>query len=98
MYLMINGNQHTCGQRIVSSDTVMFLSVSPAPEEISGMIEMYRNDGFLMSSDNADDYERKFHEGALLTLTNKPEPTVTPNTDNEPSADEVLDALLGVTE
>ena len=98
MYILINGNKHTCSRRIVSGDTIKYLTVTPMPEEISGTIQMYRNDGFLMSEDNADDFERRFCVGTLLTLTNKPEPAPVPTPEPEPSADELLDILLGVSE
>lgn len=74
MYLIINGARYSCTKRIKTADTVKYLSVDPAVEDISGVIQMYRNDGFLMSEDNTEDYQRKFHDGALLTITNAPEP------------------------
>lgn len=78
MYLLINGNRHTCSRRIVTADTIKYLSVSPAPEEIAGKIEMYRDDGFLLAEDNSDGYERRYMSGTLLTLTNKAESTAPP--------------------
>lgn len=75
MYLEINGVKHTCSRRIVSKDTIKYLSVTPTPEEISGTIQMYRDDGFLMSEDNVDGYGRKTYVGTCLTVTNAPEPT-----------------------
>lgn len=75
MYLIINGNRHTVSRRIAKSDTIKFLSVTPTVVEITGTIQMYRDDGFLMSEDNTDGYERKYQTGTLLTLTNKPVPT-----------------------
>lgn len=79
MYLIINNNRHSVAKRIVTEDTIKYLSVTPAPEEISGTIRMYRNDGFLMSEDNADQYQRKTYVGTLLQISNDPEPTpVTP--------------------
>lgn len=102
MYLIINGNKHTVSRRIVSGDTIKYLTVEPAPEDISGTIQMYRDDDFLMSEDNADNFERRFYAGTLLTLTNKPEPEPMPDPepepDPEPTADELLDILLGVSE
>ena len=98
MYLMINGNKHTVSRRIVSGDTIKYLTVTPEPEDISGTIQMFRDDGFLMSEDNADNYERRFCVGTLLTMTNKPEPVPVPMPDPEPSAEELLDILLGVSE
>lgn len=79
MYLIINNTRHSVSKRIAKSDTIKYLSVTPAVEEITGTIQMFRDDGFLMSEDSTDNYERKFQTGTLLTLTNKPEPQpVTP--------------------
>ena len=78
MYLLTNGEKHSVSRRIVSADTIKYLSVDPAPENISGTIQMYTDEGFLLSEDNADNYERKTYVGTLLTLTNAPEPTPQP--------------------
>ena len=75
MYLIINNNQYTVTRRIVSSDTLKYLGVTPGPGEVTGTIEMHRDDGFLLSEDDADNYERQSYSGTLLTLTNRPEPT-----------------------
>ena len=87
MYLRISGTDYTVTRRLVSSDTIKYLGVSPNPLNIKGTIEMYRDDGFLMSSDDADKFSRKLVSGTLLQLTNKPEldsgsfvPTPTPPT------------------
>lgn len=96
MYLTINDANYTVTRRLVSSDTIKYLGVTPEPAEISGTIKMYRNDGFLMSSDNTDHFDRKLFSGTLLQLTNKPKandddfiPTPTP-----PSA-VVVTAVVG---
>ena len=72
MFLIINGNRHTVKSRIVEADTITYLSVTPAPSDINGTISMCRDDGFLMSEDNADNFERKEYSGTRLVLTNKP--------------------------
>lgn len=74
MYLRISGTDYTVTRRLVGSDTIKYLGVTPQPLNVNGTIEMYRDDGFLMSSDNADNFERKLFSGTLLQLTNKPEP------------------------
>jgi hypothetical protein len=74
MYLRINGTNYAVTRRLVSSDTIKYLGVTPEPINVSGTIQMYRDDGFLMSSDNADNFSRKLVSGTLLQLTNKPEP------------------------
>ena len=78
MYLLINGSRHTCTRRIVTADTIKYLSVTPAPEEITGKIQMFRDDGFLMCEDDANGFTRKQYSGTLLTLTNKAESTAAP--------------------
>ena len=78
MYLKINGVNHSVSKRIVKGQTIRYLSVTPAVEEIAGKIQMFRNDGFLMSEDNADDYERKSYVGTLLQISNDPEPPEPP--------------------
>ena len=73
MYLIINDNRHTVSKRIVTSDTIKYLTVTPEPDNISGIAKMYTDEGFLLSEDNLDDFERKTYTGTLLTVTNKPE-------------------------
>lgn len=87
MYLKIGENQYSCTKRIKSAaGTLKFLGVSPAPGEVSGTIQMYRDDGFLLSEDNADDYARQTYAGTIFTLTNKPEPVPVPTPTPEPQA------------
>lgn len=73
MYLIINDKQYTVSKRIVTDDTIKYLTVTPEPNNISGIVKMYTNEGFLLSEDNVDDFERKIYTGTLLTVTNKPE-------------------------
>lgn len=78
MYLMINGTKHTVSRRILTGDTVKYLSVTPEPVDVSGLISMYRDDGFLLCADDAAGYERTVYNGTILTLTNAPEPEPQP--------------------
>ena len=80
MYLMINGNKHTVSQRVATSDTIRYFDVTPEPADISGTIQMFRNDGFLMSEDNTARFARKQYSDAALLLTNKPAPNTEPFT------------------
>lgn len=90
MYLLINGTRHAVSRRIVTKDTIKYLSVTPDPGTVSGTIQVYRDDGFLMAEDNADGFERQQYTGTLLTLTNAPEPTpVTPS----PTVEQRLTAI-----
>ena len=86
MYLKIGKTQYPCTRRIVTGDTVKYLSVTPNPGEVTGKIQMYRDDGFLMAEDNADEYARQTYAGTILTLTNKPEPVPVPTPAPEPQA------------
>ena len=74
MYIKIGKTQYPCTRRIVTGDTIKYLSVKPNPGEVTGKIQMYRDDGFLLSEDDADDYARQTYAGTILTLTNKPVP------------------------
>ena len=93
MYLIINGNRHTVSRRIVTAETIKYLSVTPAPEEISGKAQMYTDGDFLLSEDNLDSFSRKQYTGTLLTVTNKPEPVPK---QYMPSDSDVINTLLGV--
>jgi hypothetical protein len=78
VYLNINGVRHTVTRRIVTSDTIKYVGVSPEPSAITGIIRMYRNDGFLMSSDDTSKFSRKLCSGSLVQLTNKAAPKIDP--------------------
>lgn len=79
MYLKIGENQYSCTKRIKSnSGTLKFLGVSPAPGEVSGTIQMYRDDGFLMSEDDVSGYIRQKYAGTLLAFFAYPEPEPVP--------------------
>lgn len=86
MYIKIGKTQYPCTRRIVTGDTIKYLSVKPNPGEVTGKIQMYRDDGFLLSEDNADDYARQTYAGTIFTLTNKPEPVPIPTPAPEPQA------------
>lgn len=73
MYLIINDKKYNISKRIVTNDTIKYLTVTPEPNNISGIAKMYTNEGFLLSEDNLDNFERKTYTGTLLTVTNKPE-------------------------
>lgn len=96
MYLRISGTNYTVTRRLVSSETIKYLGVTPKPIGVSGTIDMYRDDGFLLSSDNADNFSRSIYSGTLLQLTNKPEPDTSSfvPTPTPPTA-KVVEAVVG---
>lgn len=91
MFLMINDKRYSVSRRIKQGDTVKYLSVSPAVEDISGTVKLFRDDGLLLSEDNAEDYARRFMVGTLLTMTNQPEPMPAPVS---PSLEEEMAAAI----
>ena len=87
MYLKIGNKQYSVSKRILTKSTLKFLSVKPEPNgKVSGTIQMYRDDGFLLSEDTVEDYARQIYTGTVLTLTNKPEPVPVPTPAPEPQA------------
>ena len=96
MYLTINDVRHTVTRRLVSSDTIKYIGVTPEPDAVSCTISMYRNDGFLMSEDNAGKFARKVYSGTVLLLTNLPEPSIEPFVpEPEPPSAKVVTAVVG---
>lgn len=95
MYLRISGTNYTVTRRVVSSDTIKYLGVTPEPIGVTGTIEMYRNDGVLMSSDNVENFSRKLFSGTLLQLTNKPEPDSSLIPSQKPPSATVVEAVVG---
>jgi hypothetical protein len=72
---MINDVRYACSKRIVTNDTIKYLSVTPNPGAISGTIQLYRDDGFLMCEDDVSKFARHIMAGSILTLTNKSQQT-----------------------
>ena len=76
MYLIINGNKHTCSRRDASKQEIKYMTVSPAVDlnTLTGTVQMYTDDGFLLSEDSVDKFKRKTMTGTLFVMTNKPVP------------------------
>ena len=94
MYIMIQEEKYTLTSRKVYSTHIKYYALSPVPSDptnITGIISMYRDDGFLLSEDNADNYQRKYLSGAMLVLTNEPEPE--PEPDPKPTSPTEWDVL-----
>lgn len=99
MYIAYNGVNYPCQCR--PSATMAYRGLPdnfPAP--VSGEIVLCADDGFVLRTDKAEDYLRQTFEGGVLTLTNAPAPVpvepVEP-AEQEPTAEELIDILLGVT-
>ena len=111
MYLLISNNQYPVDRRRVNSQSVVYSGVNTEPNPLEGTIQMFRDDGFLMSEDTVSDYLRHIYQAptydedgemlsyGVLTLTNVPEPE--PQQEPEPGPyiptdHDVLNALLGI--
>lgn len=92
MYIKYNGNVYPCKCRPAAT---MIYSGLPEdfPVPVEGEIVLCADDWFEMRTDNTADYARRTFVDGVLTLTNEPEPG-----EPDPTADEILDVLLGVTE
>ena len=87
MYLKIGENQYSCTRRIKSpGGTLKFLGVSPNPGEVSGTIQTYRDDGFLLCEDDTSQYIRQKYAGTLLAFFEYPEAEPAPTPAPEPRA------------
>ena len=78
MYLVINNENYSLTRRKLMNNSVTYYGMTEMPETVSGTITMYRDDGFEMSTDEADSYARQVKSGTVLTLTNEPEPPEPP--------------------
>lgn len=100
MYINYNGVNYFCTCR--PSKTMVYRDLpNDFPFPIDGEIVLCADDGFVLRTDNTSDYLRQIFEDGVLTLTNVPEPEpIEPDepSESEPSADELLDLLLGVNE
>ena len=73
MYLKIGTKRYPCSRRVVTREAVKYLSVRPDPGKVSGTLRLYRDDGFLLSTDRAGDYGAQTYRGTVLTLRRKEE-------------------------
>ena len=111
MYLLISENQYPISRRRVNSQSVIYSGLESEPTDISGTIQMFRDDGFLMSEDTVENYLRHTYQAptygeegeilsyGILTLTNIPEPEPVPEPEPGPyipTDHDVLNALLGI--
>ncbi len=98
MYIKYNNNDYPCTCQ-PSKNTVIYRGLNEDfPYPASGEIILCANDGFVMRTDNTADYLRQTFENGVLTLTNLPEVEPIEPTETEPTTDEVLNTLLGVSE
>ena len=63
-------------KRTKGKETLNYYSVTPDPGTVTGMIAMYRDDGFLLAEDVSENYERQMYQEGILTFTNAVEPNL----------------------
>ena len=83
-----------------NSDIVVIFGESK-PESLSGISEVISDNGFQLVTFDSNDFLRQFWNENALVLTNTPEPEPEPEPEpgvDEPTADEILNVMLGVTE
>lgn len=102
MYLIINGAQYPDIQRYRSGDAITYTGSSLTGIETLGELELYRDDGFHMLTDNASDYPYQTITGGTIVLR-KTEPAPPQISDDEAVAiitdgltsSEALDIITG---
>ena len=100
MYIEYKGNKYPCNAS-VGKTMKYWLLPEDFPAPVEGEVILCADDGFELRRDNSADYLRQTFANGVLTLTNAPEPVpVEPSEpmEEEATADDVLNALLGVTE
>lgn len=97
MYIKYNESNYPCKCNI-SKTTVTYKGLpEDFPHPVDGILTLCADDGFILRMDNSADYLRQTFSNNTLTLTNMPE-VVVPDEPvvQEPTTEEILDALLGV--
>lgn len=96
MYLLYKENKYPC---LCMPGPVMIYRELPDdfPAPVSGELTLCADDGFVLRTDVVGDYLRQTFENGRLVLTNYPEVEPMPEPEHKPTAEEILDAMLGVT-
>ena len=75
MYLIINGTQYPDIQRYRSGGAITYTGTSLTGIETLGELELYRDDGFHMLTDNASDYPyQTITDGTIVLHKTEPAP------------------------
>ena len=75
MYLIINGTRYPDIQRFRSGGTITYTGASLTGIETLGELELYRDDGFHMLTDHANDYPyQTITDGTIVLRKTEPAP------------------------
>ena len=73
MYINYKNNHYPCKCR--PGSTMVYRGLpDDFPTPVDSPVDLCRDDGFVMRTDNPADYLRQTFSGGVLTLTNTPEP------------------------
>lgn len=99
MYIKYENQKYSC-KCDITNDAIYYKELPDNfPETVEGEIVLCDNAGFELRKDKTENYKRQTFENGTLMLTNAPEVEPLPEPpEPEPSAEELLDILLGVTE
>ena len=96
MYIELNGTKHEHAKRSQTAQRVTYISSALTADLVAvGSIGEYRDDGFLLREVDVSGYARQIAREGVLTLINEPEPVPVEPVDPEPTAEELMDILLG---
>lgn len=96
MYITINGVRYDDAKRTQNNHRITYISSALTADLVAvGSIGEYRDDGFLLREVDVSGYARQIARDGVLTLTNEPEPVPVEPVDPEPTAEELMNILLG---
>ena len=73
MYIKINDTKYPCGNVREDGGGIVLSGVTGMDKPPTGVITLYRDDGFELATADVADYKRVLLEDGALTLTNEPE-------------------------
>lgn len=100
MYIKYDNTKYTCRCRLGAAIKYIGLP-EDFPYPANGIISLCADDGFVLRTDNTDNYERQLFSDGTLVLTNEPEVLVEePESaiESEPTNEEIINVLLGVND
>ena len=96
MYITVNEHKYDNIKRQVKPLEIVYTGASlTGILDISGAIETYANNDFLLASDTIADYARYVISDGIITLTDKPEPVPPEPDPPEPPEPDIWDDIAG---
>lgn len=95
MFIEYDNQKYSCGCTIGKQSITYKNLPDDFPNLLEGEIILFADDGFELRKDNTENYLRQTFANGTFTLTNLPEQQVDGDTEYEPSAEDMLNALVG---